>query len=678
MKTAWVLQESKLNVLHSPTHSKRNTTQRNATQRSTMTNIAETSRGRLGLSATASAVLVAFLGIAFSLLNAALHVKPSVTSSSSASSARALPFSFHPELYHGEGRTHHFFEGWYHKLVRTRINCRSDKESSIDPDGDTHTHNHNHNHNNDHSLSMAVVPGVFYDSGNNATGKNESHAFIFVTINGEKQHYYRFDIDTEFQYRRHQQYISSNGEEEDYYVQIGNNKFSKHGMSLDLVPRRRQNPTNDANNDDDYDDDDASINLKGSIEYEDIMPWPIPSFWNLGAMGPVGYFLSPFLECYHDVLSFDHGLKGTLAISKPKQYQNQNQNHDDGNEKEGRTAHTIDTNTFHLEEFFNSECNDESDDTFVSSRGYVEKDRGQSFPSLWIWMQTNAFRNNAGTSLFFSVARIPILTNLRKFLPRSWTELEFPGFTAAVLLDGVEGGAAATNDDPTGDGNQIENDDASSSSPSSNMNNNITKMLIPFATWTGAYFEDLIVEDDRVVATLNSGGIGGGFWDRSPRSSSSKDDVAGLAIIIRVVRFVKAWIGSWFLEYDSRKLRYKLELVADRRVPHVLLYAPKTTITSAASNGNNGQNNNNNIYYKSSITSAATTTSKMEPFVNEALNAKITVRLFEYYRSDDGTEYERLLLDDVGEHAGLEVHQNVQYLVDNLCGKAKANVFMCL
>jgi len=634
-------------------------------KRNIMTNIATATtnswtRGRLGRSsATVFAVLVAFLGIAFSLLlKVALHDKPSISISSSSS----LPFSSYPELYHGEGKTHHFFEGWYHKIVRTRMDCNSnsrDKDnnresSSLDPDGD-----------ND-SLSMAVVPGVFYDSGNNATGKNESHAFIFVTINGEKQHYYRFDIDTEFQYKRHQE---KEDKDDHYYVRIGNNTFSKHGMSLDLAPRRCQDCTKDDSNDDDANDD-ASISLKGSIEYEAITPWPIPSVWNLGAMGPVGYFLSPFLECFHDVLSFDHRLKGTLAISKS--ISKQEQNNGDGNEKDDIGAIT-------LEEFFNSECNGDGNDndnnndanTFVSSRGYVEKDRGQSFPSLWIWMQTNAFRKNinVGTSLFFSVARIPILTNLRKFiqfLPRSWTELEFPGFTAAVLLNGSVEGAAAANDASS----------TSSSSVTGYANNTVTtKRLIPFATWSGAYFEDLVVDDDRVVATLNSGGIGGGFWgifgspQSSSSSSSSEDDTtivgSSAAITIRFGRFVKAWTGSWFLNYDSRKLRYKLELVADRRVPHVLLYAPKTTITT--SDTDNGTN-----------AAATMTTSKMEPFVNEALNAKIAVRLFEYYRSDDGIEYERLLLDDVGEHAGLEVHQNVQYLVDNICGKAEANIFMCL
>jgi len=555
---------------------------------------------------TAFAILAVLIAVSFSVLRV-FHDEYQPSSE--------LPFSFQPELYHGEGKSHHFFEGWYHKLVRTTVDCGN---------------NTIHQGGNEHSLSMAVVPGVFYDNGNNGTGKNESHAFIFVTINGEKQHYYRFDIDTEFQYRR---YHGNLHNDRDYYVKIGNNTFSKYGMSLDLVPRRRMKVPNKGDESVSGDDDDSSISLKGSIEYENISPWPISPF-NLGAMGPVGYFLSPFLECYHDVLSFDHTAKGTLLIT----------NHGDYDKGYERVTSTKEDS--HLEEFYDSECND--DGTKVSSRGYVEKDRGENFPKLWIWMQTNSFRKqseNLGTSLFFSVARIPILTTyLRKLLPKSWSELEFPGFTAAVWLNTAE-----RNNDPTS------KDDHDLSSGNTKKD---SERLIPFATWTGAYFEDLTVDDERIVAVLNSGGIGGGFWGSM---STTRFDDAGRSMIIRGGRFVRAWIGSFFVNYDSAKLRYRLEIVADRRVPHVLLYAPKTT----------------NIY-DANDDKIVTTTSKMEPFVNEALNAKVHVRLFEYYLDDDGTEYKRLLLDDIGEQAGLEVHQNVQYLMDNVCGKVTANRFMCL
>jgi len=225
-----------------------------------------------------SAVWVALFGIGVSVLWAAI---------SSNNEPLATTLAFHPELYHGEGKTHHFFEGWYHKLVRTRIDCSNagashnyasgtniDIDIDIDIDSDID------------NLSMAVVPGVFYDSGN--SGKNESHAFIFVTVNGEKQHYYRFDLETEFRYRKlegkenENENDSSSSSNEQYYVEIGTNRFSKHGIRLDLFSRFG---------------DDASIALKGAVHYEELSPWPIPSVRNLGAMGPVGYFLSPFLEC---------------------------------------------------------------------------------------------------------------------------------------------------------------------------------------------------------------------------------------------------------------------------------------------------------------------------------------------------------------------------------------------
>jgi len=147
------------------------------------------------------------------------------------------------------------------------------------------------------------------------------------------------------------------------------------------------------------------------------------------------------------------------------------------------------------------------------------------------------------------------------------------------------------------------------------------------------------------------------------------------SVIIRLGRFARAWIGSWFLSYDSRKLRYRLELIADRRVPHVMLYAPKTTIVeSVAANASPAAP-------AATATASRTTTSRMEPFVNEALNANVRVRLYEYVSGEGdngGEEHVRLLLDDVGEHAGLEVHQNVRYLMENLCGKPTANQFTCL
>jgi hypothetical protein len=49
---------------------------------------------------------------------------------------------------------------------------------------------------------------------------------------------------------------------------------------------------------------------------------------------------------------------------------------------------------------------DGKEESMNNGRGYTEKDHGSSFPSLWIWLQTNSFPQNPGTSVFASVARI--------------------------------------------------------------------------------------------------------------------------------------------------------------------------------------------------------------------------------------------------------------------------------
>jgi tocopherol cyclase len=85
----------------------------------------------------------------------------------------------------------------------------------------------------------------------------------------------------------------------------------------------------------------------------------------------------PAMECYHDAVSLTHGLEGSLTI-------------------DGRRI------------------------DFTGGKGYVEKDWGRSFPSSWIWMQSNHFEN-PGVSFMFSLARIP------------WLGLRFPGFMGFLL-----------------------------------------------------------------------------------------------------------------------------------------------------------------------------------------------------------------------------------------------------
>jgi hypothetical protein len=93
------------------------------------------------------------------------------------------------------------------------------------------------------------------------------------------------------------------------------------------------------------------------------------------------YAWVPFMECYHGVVSLDHGIQGQLRV------------------------------------------NDQLID-FTGGRGYTEKDWGKSFPAAWVWYQTNHF-DRPGTGLTASVAIIP------------WIRRSFPGFIIGFWHGGV-------------------------------------------------------------------------------------------------------------------------------------------------------------------------------------------------------------------------------------------------
>jgi tocopherol cyclase len=115
--------------------------------------------------------------------------------------------------------------------------------------------------------------------------------------------------------------------------------------------------------------------IKGHLEFSGNIPWP-NKWYSPGIMGP--YAFAPFLECYHGVVSMDHSLKGSLEIN-------------------GKIV------------------------DFGNGRGYIEKDWGRSFPSAYIWIQTNHF-GSKGISLKASVAKIP------------WLRSSFVGFIAGFYL----------------------------------------------------------------------------------------------------------------------------------------------------------------------------------------------------------------------------------------------------
>ena len=112
---------------------------------------------------------------------------------------------------------------------------------------------------------------------------------------------------------------------------------------------------------------------KGSFSITGRNGWP-SRLLQPGTMG--WYSFVPFMECKHGILTMDAEVSGTLNGKK------------------------------------------------VAGRFYCEKDYGRSFPSAWIWMQSNSFAG-VGRSVTCSVATIPFLGS------------EFAGFLAAILADGT-------------------------------------------------------------------------------------------------------------------------------------------------------------------------------------------------------------------------------------------------
>jgi hypothetical protein len=93
------------------------------------------------------------------------------------------------------------------------------------------------------------------------------------------------------------------------------------------------------------------------------------------------YRFVPGMETYHGILSMDHAVEGSIAV--------------DGRELR-----------------------------LNGGRGYVEKDWGRSFPSSWVWAQSNVF-SRPGVSVTVSIAKVP------------WMTGAFTGHIVGLLLDGT-------------------------------------------------------------------------------------------------------------------------------------------------------------------------------------------------------------------------------------------------
>lgn len=214
-------------------------------------------------------------------------------------------------------------------------------------------------------LRYAVIPGIYKSS-----SPGESHAFIQVSDGVTGCAAYQTFPPGEFSFAK--------GE---FDISIGKNRFSTEGLRVDIRT--------------------PELGLSGELRFLSPVPWPVTPC----APGVMGWYAwMPFMECYHGVVSMDHGIQGGLDVN--------GKHHD-----------------------------------FSGGRGYTEKDWGRSFPSAWIWMQSNHFPR-PGTGITASMAVVP------------WIGRSFAGFTAGFLHEG---------------------------------------RLLRFATYTGASVEELSITD-RLVA----------------------------------------------------------------------------------------------------------------------------------------------------------------------------------
>lgn len=210
----------------------------------------------------------------------------------------------------------------------------------------------------------AIIPGIFLSQ-----DPARHHAFVQV-LDGRtgKATYHRY---------RAEEFWAGKGPLD---LRIGPNRFTAEALALDI--------------------DTADLSLSGALRFGNLTPWPV----TVASPGIMGWYAwVPFMECYHGVVSLDHGIEGSLVV-------------------------------------------DDRPIDFTGGRGYIEKDWGRSFPSAWIWFQSNHFEQ-PGTSLTASVAIIP------------WVRRSFPGFIIGLWHDGV---------------------------------------LYRFATYSGAHIEKLDITDEQV------------------------------------------------------------------------------------------------------------------------------------------------------------------------------------
>jgi hypothetical protein len=198
----------------------------------------------------------------------------------------------------------------------------------------------------------------------------------------------------------------------------------------------------------------------GEIRFENVIPWTIKTF-SPGAMG--WYGLIPIMECFHGILSFNHFVSGKMLINREVYL-------------------------------------------YTKGKGYIEKDWGTSFPSSYLWMQSNHFKDT-NISFTASIANIP------------WFFSSFTGFIIGLLYK---------------------------------------DKLYRFATYTGAKFQNLeitdefakfTVEDSNNILSVNTKRAAGGQLHAPYKNDMSTRIVESLNAIIDIKLY--------------KKVRNKIELVIE-------------------------------------------------------------------------------------------------------------------
>ena len=123
----------------------------------------------------------------------------------------------------------------------------------------------------------AIIPGVFIGDGGEP---GASHAFV-QTLDGVtgRTAYHRYPFEA-FQAAR-----------DTFDIHIGPNRFRVDELLLDIDRPEGQ--------------------MRGKLRFAGLTPWPV-TVSSPGVMGWYAYV--PFMECYHGVLSLDHGISGALTV----------------------------------------------------------------------------------------------------------------------------------------------------------------------------------------------------------------------------------------------------------------------------------------------------------------------------------------------------------------------------